>query len=196
MICPGADKLDAMESKYALVIVAAKRARQIKDGARRMTDTRSTNPLTVALEEISNGDIKYVQVGECKGAPGCVLCGYGPCPFNKMVVKPGELSLSIASAPVLMGLNSSLDDEDGHEPSAAEIGALLSAGEDMMSAFDAETGLLRDDDEEAIDDVLVGSGDSDYVLPLTDVLDPPTAGILPVNDDLIEEDDTDGEEEE
>ena len=56
-IYPSADKLDAMESKYALVILAAKRARQIKDNARRLVDTRSTNPLTTALEEIAEGAI-------------------------------------------------------------------------------------------------------------------------------------------
>ena len=64
MIYPSADKLDAMESKYALVIVAAKRARQIKDGARHMTDSRSGNPLTVALEEIANVTLATLAVVE------------------------------------------------------------------------------------------------------------------------------------
>ena len=52
-IYPSPDKLDTQESKYALVILAAKRARQIKDNARRLTDSKSANPLTVALEEMS-----------------------------------------------------------------------------------------------------------------------------------------------
>ena len=52
-IYPSPDKLDKAESKYALVILAAKRARQIKDGARRLTGSTSPNPLTVALEEIA-----------------------------------------------------------------------------------------------------------------------------------------------
>jgi DNA-directed RNA polymerase subunit omega len=56
-IYPSPDKLDAMESKYALVILAAKRARQLKDGARRLTDSKSTNMLTVALEEIGEQTI-------------------------------------------------------------------------------------------------------------------------------------------
>src|SRR5579863_5330011 len=56
-IYPSPDKLDSLESKYALVILAAKRARQIKDNARRLVDTRSTNPLTTALEEIAAGAI-------------------------------------------------------------------------------------------------------------------------------------------
>lgn len=56
-IYPTPDKLDAYESKYGLVILAAKRARQIKDNARKMIETRSANPLTVALEEIAEGAI-------------------------------------------------------------------------------------------------------------------------------------------
>lgn len=52
-IYPSPDKLDSRESKYALVILSAKRARQIKDGARKLVETRSANPLTVALEEIA-----------------------------------------------------------------------------------------------------------------------------------------------
>ena len=56
-IYPSPDKLDSLPSKYALVILAAKRARQVKDGAKRLTDSRSANPLTVALEEIAAGAI-------------------------------------------------------------------------------------------------------------------------------------------
>src|SRR5438128_8002076 len=81
VIYPSADKLDALESKYALVIVAAKRARQIKDGARRLTDSRSGNALTVALEEIAASEIIPLQVGE-----------------------PEQLITSVAPSPVLTGL--------------------------------------------------------------------------------------------
>ncbi len=56
-IYPSPDKLDQQESKFALVILAAKRARQVKDGARRLTESKSTNPLTVGLEEIAAGAI-------------------------------------------------------------------------------------------------------------------------------------------
>ncbi|GEM_PF-249804 len=56
-IYPSPDKLDSQESKYALVILAAKRARQLKDGARKLIQTTSANPLTIALEEIGEGEI-------------------------------------------------------------------------------------------------------------------------------------------
>lgn len=63
MIYPVPDKLDSIGSKYALVIVSAKRARQIKEDARKMVLSESANPLTVALEELAAGEITPVQVG-------------------------------------------------------------------------------------------------------------------------------------
>ena len=48
---------DKVESRYTLVVLAAKRAKQLRDGAPRLIDTPSTNPLTVALEEIAAGKV-------------------------------------------------------------------------------------------------------------------------------------------
>src|SRR5947207_14161003 len=60
MIYPAADKIEAMvDSKYALVILAAKRAKQIKEGSKPLIKTDSTNPLTIALEEIGAGQVRY-----------------------------------------------------------------------------------------------------------------------------------------
>ncbi|MCE5198134.1 MAG: DNA-directed RNA polymerase subunit omega [Armatimonadota bacterium] len=60
MIYPSADKLEIWGSKYALVVLAAKRAKQIKSGAPPMINTDSRNPLTIALEEIAAGKINCV----------------------------------------------------------------------------------------------------------------------------------------
>lgn len=57
MIYPEADKLESWGSKYALVTLAARRAKQIKSGAAPLVDTASRNPLTIALEEIAAGKI-------------------------------------------------------------------------------------------------------------------------------------------
>lgn len=59
MIIPSPDRLqNQVESKYALVIVAAKRARQLKDPAiQPLVRSNSRNPLTVALEEIAAGKV-------------------------------------------------------------------------------------------------------------------------------------------
>jgi DNA-directed RNA polymerase subunit omega len=63
--------LDNVDSRYALVIVSAKRARQINnyhhqlgegtfdDFAPPLIESRSKNYLTMSLEEISQGKIKY-----------------------------------------------------------------------------------------------------------------------------------------
>ena len=51
--------LDRVQNKYALVIVAAKRARQLKEGAMPMVDIDSGNPVTIALEEIAAGKIRF-----------------------------------------------------------------------------------------------------------------------------------------
>jgi len=60
MIYPSADKIEAqVKSKYALVILAAKRAKQVKEGNPLYIRTDSHNPLTVALEEIASGNIQY-----------------------------------------------------------------------------------------------------------------------------------------
>jgi DNA-directed RNA polymerase subunit omega len=44
-------------SRYSMVVVAAKRAKQIKEGAPILIDTESTNPLTIAMEEIAQGKV-------------------------------------------------------------------------------------------------------------------------------------------
>jgi|AmaraimetFIIA100_FD_contig_81_881220_length_580_multi_3_in_0_out_0_1 DNA-directed RNA polymerase subunit omega len=50
--------LDKVDNKYALVISVAKRARQLKEGHLPMVDIPSTNPVTVALEEIAAGKVR------------------------------------------------------------------------------------------------------------------------------------------
>lgn len=58
MIYPSADRLsEQVESRYTLVVLAAKRAKQLRDGAPKLIETTSTNPLTIALEEIAAGKV-------------------------------------------------------------------------------------------------------------------------------------------
>ena len=63
MIYPSADALEKWGSKYSLVVLAAKRAKQIKSGAPPLIATSSRNPLTIALEEIAAGRI-FCQVAD------------------------------------------------------------------------------------------------------------------------------------
>jgi DNA-directed RNA polymerase subunit omega len=58
LIYPSADTIEEkVGSRYSLVVIAAKRAKQIKEGAPVLIETASTNPLTIALEEIAAGKV-------------------------------------------------------------------------------------------------------------------------------------------
>jgi DNA-directed RNA polymerase subunit omega len=60
MIFPSVDRLaDKVESRYTLVVLAAKRAKQLREGAPKLIETSSTNPLTIALQEIAAGKITF-----------------------------------------------------------------------------------------------------------------------------------------
>ena len=56
---PLEELLDRVNNKYALVIIASKRARQLKDGALPMVDIDSANAVSVALEEIATGKVRF-----------------------------------------------------------------------------------------------------------------------------------------
>ena len=63
MIYPSADTIeDKVKSRYSLVVLSAKRAKQIKEGAPVLIETLSTNPLTIALEEIAAGKVTATEV--------------------------------------------------------------------------------------------------------------------------------------
>lgn len=59
MIRPSLEELlEQVEIKYALVIGAGKRARQLKEGALPLVDIDSTNAVSLALEEIATGRVR------------------------------------------------------------------------------------------------------------------------------------------
>lgn len=60
MVKPSLDNLvDKVDSKYTLVVLAAKRARQLRDGDEMTVKTHSNKKVTNALEEIASGTITY-----------------------------------------------------------------------------------------------------------------------------------------
>lgn len=50
------------DSKYTMVMVVAKRARQIVDGSEPLVETKSSKPVTIALEELLEDKIEYTKV--------------------------------------------------------------------------------------------------------------------------------------
>ena len=65
MIYPEGDAIrERVHNRYSLVVLAAKRAKQIKEGAPVLIETSSTNPLTIALEEIAVGKVTFTEAIE------------------------------------------------------------------------------------------------------------------------------------
>ncbi len=60
--------LPTTESRYAYVVLAAKRAKQIRDGGRAFVQISSPNVLTTAMQEITNKKIGY-RLAEEDGKP-------------------------------------------------------------------------------------------------------------------------------
>lgn len=52
--------LEKVDSKYTLVVLAARRARQLVDGAEPVVESQAAKPVTVALEELAAGKLSYV----------------------------------------------------------------------------------------------------------------------------------------
>ncbi|MER3455360.1 MAG: DNA-directed RNA polymerase subunit omega [candidate division GAL15 bacterium] len=50
--------LERVPNKYLLVVLAAKRARELRSGQLPLVDVDSQNPVTVALEEIAAGRLR------------------------------------------------------------------------------------------------------------------------------------------
>lgn len=62
MIKPTIDELlEKVDSKYSLVITAAKRAREIVDGAPTLNTAEAAKPVTIALQEIGEDKVVYTK---------------------------------------------------------------------------------------------------------------------------------------
>lgn len=60
MINPSFKELEKIsKSRYSIVIMASKRARRIVDGSKPLCDTAACKPVTIAIDEIMNGKLKY-----------------------------------------------------------------------------------------------------------------------------------------
>lgn len=58
---PLSSLLEKVDSRYTLVVATAKRARQLSDGAHKLTRCASEKPVTIALNEINEDKITYIR---------------------------------------------------------------------------------------------------------------------------------------
>ena len=61
MFNPQTEILGENVSRYTLVLVTAKRARQLEEGSPSRIETDSLNPISVALEEIAEKKVDFVE---------------------------------------------------------------------------------------------------------------------------------------
>lgn len=157
---PDGDKLDSYPSRYVLTNLAARRAKQIKDGAPPLVATRSTHPLTIALEEIADGAIQAVfREGEIEPAPADTLQSMD------LLAQEAGLDAGFADIGAVFGTNEESDAGAAagfHEESISldELMAEENAGEEgdedatmdtlaaIASIGDLDLGDDEDDDED------------------------------------------------
>ncbi|UOF89196.1 DNA-directed RNA polymerase subunit omega [Fodinisporobacter ferrooxydans] len=65
MLYPSIDRLvELSDSKYSLVVAAAKRARMLQEGAQKKIDSTKSKNVSVALQEIATQKIRFVRTKE------------------------------------------------------------------------------------------------------------------------------------
>lgn len=144
MILQSTDELeDYIGNKYSLVIVAAKRARQLKEGHPPIARDTSPNPLSIALREVSEHRLQSL-------AP----------PDEELAPAPRDVIASLVA-----GTEFDLDDDmDLDEGDAVDdlAALLIGAADDDDDADDAdEDSTDADADEEDTAVTLDGSDDED-----------------------------------
>ena len=61
---PIGELLDKVDCRYTLAVEASKRARELIGGSLPLIDTKDSNPLSIAIEEINRGLITYSRTEE------------------------------------------------------------------------------------------------------------------------------------
>ncbi|SCG83514.1 DNA-directed RNA polymerase subunit omega [Proteiniborus sp. DW1] len=55
------DLLKNVDSRYTLVLLVSKRARQIVDGAEPLVEPKSNKPVSIAVQEVSENKVTYTR---------------------------------------------------------------------------------------------------------------------------------------
>ncbi len=150
MILPSPDKLNRF-NKYALVMLAAKRARQLQEqgiARRALVKSRSGNPLTIAMEEIAGG--RMVPTFEVQAVPELME---PEVPETRLTPEEFEearakVAISVESAPKASdnGQGEELPDEHSEQEEAPEEPELQEEELEISDEVDTILGLDDEDD--------------------------------------------------
>lgn len=156
---PDGDKLDKYSSRYVLTNLAARRAKQIKDGSPPLVVTESTHPITIALEEIADGAIQAIfREGEIEVAPTDTLQS-----IDLLAQEAGTLDAGFADIGAVFG--TAIDDDqamvstNGFHDEAISLDELMAEENaedptadsdeiDTIAAIESIQGLEDDEDED------------------------------------------------
>jgi DNA-directed RNA polymerase subunit omega len=119
---------DQVTSRYTIVIAAAKRARQLVDGAQKVTDfSANDKAVSIAVNEMNEGKIKIIMdesaLAELSGMEE-ILTGFEKKPEDKMT----KLSLNFNNFDDELDEYDDFDDEIEDEPEEEEDSDLLIKG--------------------------------------------------------------------
>lgn len=126
--------LTHVDSKYRLVIIAAKRAKQVMRGAEHLIAAKSTKATYIALEEIGAGKLAY-EMKAAEGAAAVELVGpeAGATWFRSLSVGDtlGEEEL----------IEREEEEKEGIEPEETPVELLAESGEEIekLEVTDLET---------------------------------------------------------
>jgi DNA-directed RNA polymerase subunit omega len=142
---PEGDKLDEFPSRYILVNLAAKRAKQVKGGAPLVVNTHSTHPITIALEEIADGAVKPIMVeGELAAeAPETLET------LDLLAKEAGGLDVGFGEIGAILGAeNRAPDSESLASMGMSETGEFEEETISLDALFDDETSSNVQEDED------------------------------------------------
>lgn len=127
-----------IDSKFRLVILAAKRAKQLVRGAKKKINMHAENPLTIALKEIENGLINFKIIDEANDRLA----------FENLEALGNETEESEEED--LLSLAGDDDDEDYLEESEGEEAAVDDDYEEEVDDLDSDDSddIIEYDDED------------------------------------------------
>jgi DNA-directed RNA polymerase subunit omega len=129
-ISASSDSIKAnVPNRYSLVVLAAKRAKQIREGSPVLINTASTNWLTIALEEIAAGKVNFIEAPEVPD---------DEVPHS--AAREAKLAANARQTAAMQMLNESLATTLETEPEAELDAELDESGEDLDDAIDIDNG--------------------------------------------------------
>ncbi|MGH7395464.1 MAG: DNA-directed RNA polymerase subunit omega [Candidatus Methylomirabilales bacterium] len=118
-LIPIEEFMDRADSKFRLVIIAAKRSKQVNRGAPHLIQTRSVKPTYIALEELAAGCVDYsvVPLEEAMAAGMLAEEGGKPTWFRDLAPEPVAVEEEEA-APEAEGVEVAAPEAEGAEEPA------------------------------------------------------------------------------